>query len=74
MSHGCKNHRQPDPLGAGKTPGRGIPGRKPDGRIGGYRITTRNIQIIDVNTEQHFILVKGSIPGKPGNLVSIQNK
>ena len=74
MSHGCKNHRQPGSIGAGTTPGRVFPGKKMAGRLGGYRITTRNIQIIDVNTEQHFILVKGSIPGKPGNLVSIQNK
>lgn len=74
MSHGCKNHRQPGSIGAGTTPGRVFPGKKMAGRLGGYRVTTRNIQIIDVNTEQHFILVKGSIPGKPGNLVSIQNK
>jgi len=72
MSHGCKNHRQPGSIGAGTTPGRVFPGKRMAGRLGGYTITIRNIQIIDINIEQHFILVKGSIPGKPGNLLSIQ--
>jgi large subunit ribosomal protein L3 len=74
MSHGCKNHRQPGSIGAGTTPGRVFPGKRMAGRLGGYKTTIRNIQIIDINTEKHFILVKGSIPGKPGNIVSIQNK
>jgi large subunit ribosomal protein L3 len=72
MSHGSKNHRQPGSIGAGTTPGRVFPGKRMAGRLGGSTITLRNIQIIDINTEQNYILVKGSIPGKPGNLLSIQ--
>jgi large subunit ribosomal protein L3 len=72
MSHGCKNHRQPGSIGAGTTPGRVFPGKRMAGRLGGYTITITNIQIIDIDIEQNFILVKGSVPGKPGNLLNIQ--
>ena len=74
MSHGCKNHRQPGSIGAGTTPGRVYPGKKMAGRLGGNKITIKNLQIIDINTEQHFILVKGSVPGKPGSVLSIQSQ
>lgn len=74
MSHGCKNHRQPGSIGAGTTPGRVYPGKKMAGRLGGKTITIKNLQIVDVNTEQHFILVKGSVPGKPGSILSIQGQ
>lgn len=74
MSHGCKNHRQPGSIGAGTTPGRVYPGKKMAGRLGGNKITIKNLQVIDINTEQHFILVRGSIPGKPGSILSIQSQ
>lgn len=74
MSHGCKNHRQPGSIGAGTTPGRVYPGKKMAGRLGGSTITIKNLQVIDVNTEQHFIVVKGSVPGKPGSILSIHSQ
>lgn len=72
MSHGCKNHRQPGSIGAGTSPGRVFPGKKMAGRLGGVKTTIKNLQIIDVNVEQHFILLKGSVPGKPGSILNIQ--
>nr|YP_010988272.1 ribosomal protein L3 [Rhodochorton tenue]WOK79468.1 ribosomal protein L3 [Rhodochorton tenue] len=72
MSHGCKNHRQPGSIGAGTSPGRVFPGKKMAGRLGGAKITVKNLQVIDVNIEQHFILLKGSVPGKPGSILNIQ--
>nr|SCW23019.1 Ribosomal protein L3 [Nemalion sp. H.1444] len=72
MSHGCKNHRQPGSIGAGTTPGRVFPGKKMAGRLGGSKTTVKNLLVIDINTEQNFILVRGSVPGKPGTIVSIQ--
>nr|YP_009313542.1 Ribosomal protein L3 [Galaxaura rugosa]SCW21796.1 Ribosomal protein L3 [Galaxaura rugosa] len=72
MSHGCKNHRQPGSIGAGTTPGRVFPGKKMAGRLGGKKTTIKNLEIMDINSEQNFILVKGSVPGKPGSIISIQ--
>lgn len=74
MSHGSKNHRQPGSIGAGTTPGRVFPGKKMAGRMGHNNITIRNLQIIDINTEDNLLIIKGAIPGKPGNLINIYKK
>lgn len=74
MSHGSKNHRQPGSIGAGTTPGRVFPGKKMAGRMGCNQITVKNLEIIDIKVEDNLILVKGSVPGKSGNLISITSK
>nr|YP_007878229.1 50S ribosomal protein L3 [Calliarthron tuberculosum]AGA63840.1 50S ribosomal protein L3 [Calliarthron tuberculosum] len=74
MSHGSKNHRQPGSISAGTTPGRVFPGKKMAGRMGGQKITIKNLQIIDIHTQNHIILIKGSVPGKPGSFISIKTK
>lgn len=71
MSHGSKNHRLPGSTGAGTTPGRVYPGKKMAGRYGGTQVTIRKLQVVRVDTEQNLILIKGAVPGKPGNLLSI---
>ena len=74
MSHGSKNHRKPGSIGAGTTPGRVFPGKKMAGRTGHKQVTIRNLEIIDIKQQDNIILVKGSVPGKIGNLISIKNK
>nr|QCI08935.1 ribosomal protein L3 [Wrangelia sp.] len=74
MSHGSKNHRQPGSIGAGTTPGRVFPGKKMAGKMGGYKTTIRNLKIIDINIDNHLLIIKGSIPGKSGNLIEIYKK
>ena len=74
MSHGSKNHRLPGSIGAGTTPGRVFPGKKMAGRSGNRKVTIKNLKIIDINQDNHIILVKGSVPGKNGNLISIKRK
>lgn len=74
MSHGSKNHRQPGSIGAGTTPGRVFPGKKMAGRMGNQKVTVKNLEIIDIKIEDNIILVKGSVPGKSGNLISIKTK
>lgn len=74
MSHGSKNHRQPGSIGAGTTPGRVFPGKKMAGRMGGNKVTVKNLQVIDINTEKNLVIVKGSVPGKPGSTISIKRK
>jgi len=72
MSHGSKNHRLPGSTGAGTTPGRIYPGKRMAGRYGGKKITTRGLTIIKVDNEQNLLVVKGSVPGKPGALLNIR--
>ncbi len=72
MSHGSKNHRQPGSTGAGTTPGRIYPGKRMAGRYGGKATTMRKLVVIKVDPDQHLLVVKGSVPGKPGSLLSIR--
>lgn len=72
MSHGSKSHRLQGSIGAGTTPGRVFPGKKMSGRLGNKKCTIKSLQIIDIDTTENLLIVKGSIPGKSGNLVSIK--
>ena len=71
MSHGSKNHRLPGSTGAGTTPGRVYPGKRMAGQLGNKRVTLRKLSIVRVETDRNLLLIKGSLPGKPGALVSI---
>ena len=72
MSHGSKNHRQPGSTGAGTTPGRIYPGKRMAGRYGGKKITTKGLLVLKVDDTKNLIVVKGSVPGKPGSLLNIK--
>jgi large subunit ribosomal protein L3 len=72
MSHGSKNHREPGSTGAGTTPGRVYPGKRMAGRYGGKQTTTRGLVILKIDTERNLLVVKGSVPGKPGALLDIR--
>jgi large subunit ribosomal protein L3 len=71
-THGSKNHREPGSIGAGTTPGRVIPGKKMPGQLGAKKTTIKKLQIVDIKPEQNLMILKGSIPGKKGNLISIK--
>jgi large subunit ribosomal protein L3 len=72
MSHGSKNHREPGSIGQGSTPGRVYPGKKMAGKLGDQQITVSNLKILKIDTKEHLLIVKGAVPGKPGNLLSIR--
>ena len=71
MTHGSKNHRAPGSIGMGTTPGRVLPGKKMAGQLGNKITTIRNCKIIKTNAKENILVIKGSVPGKPGNLLSI---
>lgn len=71
MTHGSKNHRLPGSTGAGTTPGRVYPGKRMAGQYGNTQIKVRKLKVVKIDAERNLLIVKGSIPGKPGNLVSI---
>jgi large subunit ribosomal protein L3 len=72
MTHGSKNHREPGSIGMGTTPGRVYPGKRMAGRLGGKKTTIKNLQVVLINPENNLLVVKGAVPGKVGNLLSIQ--
>lgn len=71
MTHGSKNHRAPGSIGMGTTPGRVLPGKKMAGHVGDKITTVTKLKVIQVNSEENILIIKGSVPGKPGNLLSI---
>ena len=71
MTHGSKNHREPGSIGMGTTPGRVLPGKKMAGQLGNKITTIRKLKVIQVNLEENILVIKGSVPGKSGNLLSI---
>jgi large subunit ribosomal protein L3 len=71
MTHGSKNHREPGSIGMGTTPGRVLPGKKMAGQLGNKIATIQKLQVIQINSEENILVIKGSVPGKPGNLLSI---
>nr|YP_010536972.1 ribosomal protein L3 [Ditylum brightwellii]UYC30759.1 ribosomal protein L3 [Ditylum brightwellii] len=71
MTHGSKNHRAPGSIGMGTTPGRVLPGKKMAGQLGNKVTNIKKLKIIQVNNDENILVVKGSVPGKPGNLLSI---
>jgi len=71
MTHGSKNHREPGSIGMGTTPGRVLPGKKMAGQLGNQITTIRKLKVIQINLQENILVIKGSVPGKPGNLLSI---
>jgi large subunit ribosomal protein L3 len=71
MTHGSKNHRLPGSIGMGTTPGRVLPGKKMAGQLGNKVTTIKKLKVIQINSEENILVIKGSVPGKPGNLLSI---
>lgn len=71
MTHGSKNHREPGSIGMGTTPGRVLPGKKMAGQMGNKITTIQKLKVIQINSEENILVIKGSVPGKPGNLLSI---
>jgi len=72
MTHGSKNHRAPGSIGMGTTPGRVLPGKRMAGQLGSKNSTVKKLKIIQVNVTENILVIKGSVPGKIGNLLSIK--
>lgn len=71
MAHGSKNHRAPGSIGASTTPSRVIKGKRMAGNMGNERVTISKLKLVKVDAENSLILIKGSVPGSEGKLVTI---
>jgi large subunit ribosomal protein L3 len=61
--HGSMSHKVPGSIGASANPSRVVKGKKLPGRMGGERVTTRNLEVIKIDKEEGLIVVKGSVAG-----------
>ena len=64
-------HRKPGSIGQCQTPGRVWKGKKMPGHMGVEKKTIKNIKVVECNTENGYILVKGSVPGHKKSLVKL---
>jgi large subunit ribosomal protein L3 len=72
-THGQSDrHRAPGSLGGSSYPSRVWKGKKMAGRMGGDRISVRNLEIVQVDLENNLLLVKGAVPGARNSFVLIQ--
>jgi large subunit ribosomal protein L3 len=71
-THGSMFHRAPGSIGASSFPSRVIKGMRGAGRMGGDRVTTRNLKVVSVDAEQHLLVLRGAVPGAPEGVVLVR--
>jgi large subunit ribosomal protein L3 len=71
-THGSMFHRAPGSIGASSFPSRVVKGMRAAGRMGGDRVTTRNLKVVAVDAENNLVIVHGAVPGAPGSYVIVR--
>jgi large subunit ribosomal protein L3 len=71
-SHGSMFHRAPGSIGASSFPSRVVPGMRMGGHMGNERVTVRNLEIVDVDTEDNVLAIKGAVPGPIGGYLLVR--
>lgn len=72
-SHGGAWERRPGSIGCCEWPGRVQKGKKMAGHYGCDRRTVQNLQIVRVNVEENYLLVKGAVPGANGGILLVRS-
>jgi large subunit ribosomal protein L3 len=70
-AHGSHFHRRPGSIGCRATPARVWKEKKMPGHLGVETSTVQNIQVVEVNLEAGYMLLKGSIPGSKNGFVRV---
>ncbi len=75
-SHGQKNkERAPGSIGGGgRAGGRVVKGMRMAGRMGGDRVTVKNLKVLQVDPATNTLVISGAIPGHPGTLIEIRGQ
>jgi large subunit ribosomal protein L3 len=72
-THGQSDRtRAPGSIGSGTTPGRVLKGTRMAGHMGDVRVTAKKLQVIQADPERNLLVVKGSVPGANGGLLTIK--
>jgi large subunit ribosomal protein L3 len=71
-THGSMFHRAPGSIGASSFPSRVVKGMRAAGRMGGDRVTVRNLKIVQVDGENNLLLIHGAVPGAPGTYIVVR--
>ncbi len=71
-THGSMFHRAPGSIGASSFPSRVVKGMRAAGRMGGGRVTTRNLKVVSVDLENHLLVLRGAVPGGPNGVIVVR--
>jgi len=71
-THGSMFHRAPGSIGASSFPSRVVKGMRAAGRMGGDRVTTRNLKVVQIDADNNILVLRGAVPGAPGGYVVIR--
>ncbi len=72
-THGQSDrHRHPGSIGSTTSPGRVLKGMRMAGRMGGERVTVRQLEVFKADTDHNLLLVKGAVPGNRNGLLLIR--
>jgi large subunit ribosomal protein L3 len=70
-THGHKFHRTTGSIGNRATPGRVFKQKKMPGHMGVITKTVQNLQVVELNEDQGYMLIRGSVPGSKNGFVRI---
>lgn len=73
-THGSMFHRLPGSIGASAFPSRVYPGTRSSGRMGGKQTTTKNLEVVKIDAENHLIYLRGAVPGARNTVIKIVKK
>ena len=71
-SHGAKYHRKPFSIGMHTDPGRVFKNKKMPGHYGDEQITTRGLEVVEIDLDKNLLILKGAIPGAKNGYVFIR--
>jgi large subunit ribosomal protein L3 len=71
-SHGSMFHRAPGSIGSSAFPSRTFRGMRMAGRMGGDRVTVKNLVVLRVDEENNLLVLRGAVPGPAGTLLAVR--
>ncbi len=71
-THGSMFHRAPGSIGQSSDPSRVYPGMRAPGRMGGKRVTVKNLRVVRVDEERDLLYLKGAVPGPRDGYLAIR--
>jgi len=73
-SHGVSiSHRSHGSTGQNQDPGKVFKGKKMAGHMGATKVTIQNLKVVEVDTENSLLIIKGSVPGKKNSTIIVKD-
>lgn len=70
-AHGSKFHRTTGSIGNSATPSKVFKQKKMPGQMGNKKQTVQNLEVVEVNTAEGYMLIRGSVPGSKNGFVRV---